>query len=132
MLFRPDLAAKVVLGEKTQTRRVKRPGETAEYDLVGGTGIIAVRSAGGRLKWIAGGTYAVQPGRGKRGIGRLRIVGIYEGRAGEITPEDARAEGFESVEEFAAAWNKINRRPPHRFEDNPEVWVLVFVSLALA
>ena len=127
MLFRPDLSEKVERGEKTQTRRVVRPGEAAEYDLVNGTGIVAVRTASGRLKWIVGGTYANQPGRGKKGVGRIRIVGVYRERLQEIGPEDVKAEGFDSLEDFIAAWNEINPRHPCRFEDDPDVWVLAFI-----
>ena len=113
---------KVLDGSKTQTRRLVRNGEILDV-LPSGN---AVRSASGRLKWVEGRTYAVQPGRGKRQVARIRINYIYRQRLQEITEDDAKAEGFASRDEFAQAWNNIHREPCTRWEDNPLVWVITF------
>ena len=49
-----------------------------------------------RLLWAVGRTYALQPGRGKKAIGRIRITKIVEQTPGESTEADIVAEGFSS------------------------------------
>jgi hypothetical protein len=44
--------------------------------------------------WQVGHSYAIQPGRGKFAVGRLRITSLRLQTLGEITDEDARAEGI--------------------------------------
>ena len=62
MLFKPELAAKIVTGEKTQTRRPVRPGdELYEVEFVNVLGV----THNGRRKWEECSDYAVQYGRGK-------------------------------------------------------------------
>lgn len=85
MIFRPELAAAVLRGDKTQTRRLVRPGEEA-------------------CAYRAGGSYSVQPGRGRKAVGRIVVTHVERRRLGEITHEDAVAEGFASVEAFARYW----------------------------
>lgn len=77
MIFKPQLASKVMSGEKTRTWR---PGEVCRYQV--------------------GKDYAVQPGRGKSAIGRVRVVSIEERTPAMTTPAEAIAEGFESREAF--------------------------------
>jgi uncharacterized protein YhfF len=132
MLFKPHLIEKILMGEKTQTRRIRKPGErlvkTAMIDE------LAVFDQNERLKWRTGGIYAICPGRGKPGLARIRVLDIRKEGVMEISEEDARAEGVEPLHlptgealykpVFAALWNEINRSKP--FGDNPEVWVLTF------
>lgn len=61
MLFKEELAQKILTGEKTQTRRPIKPGE----QLVERDGLKTVLTAGGRVKYQVGRDYAVQYGRGK-------------------------------------------------------------------
>lgn len=71
MIFGRSLLPLVLDGTKTQTRRRSdryRPGRT----------------------------YAVQPGRGKRAIGRIRVLDVRPERLMDITEDDARAEGFKT------------------------------------
>jgi len=63
MLFKEDLAQKILLGEKTQTRRPVKPGET----LVERDGLKTVLTAAGRIKYQVRRDYAVQTKRGKPG-----------------------------------------------------------------
>jgi hypothetical protein len=109
MLFKPELVAKILAGEKTQTRRVVKDGDErwplAEFS---DSPISSVRR-NGRCLWKAGRVYAVQPGRGKHAVARIRITAIrYCERAGDISEADGRAEGFATVEEFRETYARIN------------------------
>ena len=103
-----------------------------------------------RALYIVGRTYAVQPGRGKPAIGRIRITAIRQERLQEIDPRDAAAEGVEIDDPFgkmssgssfdsylaeidrryiagyAELWDSIHTKPGTRWDDNPLVWVLEF------
>jgi hypothetical protein len=61
MLFKEELAQKIIEGVKTQTRRPWNEGETM---ILGDEGFKAVYSAKEKLKWQIGKSYAVQYGRG--------------------------------------------------------------------
>lgn len=158
----------VLDGTKTQTRRVINPNELASCGSV--ADIFAVwRTKDGRpakrqsvrapliileqlynVKWtVAMGywrdkTYAVQPGCGKRAVGRIKLTGIRQERLQDITIEDITAEGlptslctywdqegYKDFDEdeyrflFAELWDSIHRKG-NRWADNPEVWVLEF------
>jgi len=130
----------VLDGTKTQTRKPVKPGDV-------GTGhrwkdgkwleITHIHSAKGYLKWAVndgdpryGYTYAVQPGRGKKAVGRIRITKIRQERLQEINSEDMIAEGFLNVFVFARIWDSLYRKP-YRWEDDPEVWVLEFELLSV-
>jgi hypothetical protein len=128
MLFTPALVAKILAGEKTQTRRVVKPVfERWPIEHVGLRPISSVRR-NGRYLWRVGRVYAVQPGRGKHAVARIRITAIrYCARAGDISEADARAEGFESVAQFREVYAKINgaaalERP---------CWALTFAAVRL-
>lgn len=151
MIFKQ--AQQVVDGRKRQTRRPVKPGEWAFMDVDDPAEILSVIGANGRLKWQVGKTYAAQPGRGKKGIGRTPpIEAIRRERLVEITPEDALAEGVlvdfsewgrwyrlpgeegdwsTAVGAFEYLWNsmyplKAYRYQGFRWRDNPDVWVIVF------
>jgi hypothetical protein len=47
----------------------------------------------GRMHWAKGNTYAIQPGRGKKAVGRIKITSIACERVCDITDEDALMEG---------------------------------------
>jgi hypothetical protein len=53
-----------------------------------------------RPQWRVGQTYAVCPGRGKKGVARILITGIRAESASLISDADAIAEGFDSREAF--------------------------------
>lgn len=61
MQFQDTLIEKIITGEKTQTRRLVKPGEK----LVIRNGWKTVLLPSGRIKWQVGRDYAVQNGRGK-------------------------------------------------------------------
>ncbi|HUV74772.1 MAG TPA: hypothetical protein VMW79_10720 [Anaerolineae bacterium] len=75
-------------------------------------------------------TLPVQPGRGKKSMGRIRITKIRRERLQDIKPEEFRKEGLVSgapimILWFIELWSKMYRKP-YRWEDNPDVWVLEF------
>jgi hypothetical protein len=95
VIFARDLAEKIVRGEKTQTRRL-RHGENS-------TG-----KPGGWVdepcRYKVGRTYAVQPGRGAKSIGRIRILSVTPQAFCDMTKDDVLAEGFQTHSAFAARW----------------------------
>jgi len=95
---------KVMDGSKTQTRRPVKPNDVEIYNRDGGLDAI---KRNGRTIWKVGGTYAVQPGRTAKGIGRILITKIRVERLYKISNADARAEGFSGRDEFARVWKKL-------------------------
>ena len=92
----------VLAGRKTQTRRVVKAGQPC--------------------RWVVGKTYAVQPARTQRAVGRIRITDVRRERLGDITPSDARAEGFDTIDEFVQTWTRLHGR----FDPEVIVWVVTF------
>ena len=158
MLFRPDLAQLILEGRKTQTRRIVKDGD---FPFILLRKVMAVNRRGrliwkvndGTLDWLyeagAGGfnddsrgggcatyrqpTYAVQPGRGKLAVARIRYTAIRSENLGDISWADIVAEGFVRYNGdadslgFRDEWDLINHAPPYRWQDNPAVWALTFV-----
>jgi hypothetical protein len=125
---------KVQSGEKTQTRRVAKAGETAHYwqgwhedaDVV----IRSVKTAKGHQKWSTAGEYPAIPKMYQKAFGRICITAIRLEGLHEIDEHDARAEGVASVEEYKALWESINGKTKGaRWNDNPLVWVIEFMYL---
>lgn len=137
----------VLDGTKKQTRRLVKPGEGFNAFPSGWIKDVRVypdlplpHSMIGKIKWAVGRTYAVQPGRGKKAAGRIRITGIRQERVQDISIQDAIAEGVPeqtatythpvyrslSVAAYAKLWNAIHTKPGETWNDNPSVWVLEF------
>lgn len=95
MNFQPGLAAKVMAGEKTVTRRICNDNPRSPWWLR-------------RCSLKPGRSYAVCPGRGKNAIGRVVVVSVRYSRLGDVDDGEARREGFDSAESFAAAFRQIN------------------------
>lgn len=127
MIFRPELALKVLEGTKTETRRLVRQGDAADVLLTTGE-ILAVRHAG-RVRFRLA-LVAIQPGRGQRGIGWAHVHAIWRETLQGITDAGARSEGCADRQDFARLWDTINKRPGTRWADNPLVWVLVLEGSA--
>lgn len=69
MLFKPELIEKIVAGEKTQTRRPVKAGESlCEVESPHGGYKPPGMFQNNRAKVMVGQDYAVQPGRGKPGV----------------------------------------------------------------
>jgi hypothetical protein len=152
MLFKPDLAEKVLTKEKTQTRRVQLPGDEAIRDETGR--IIGVtrfdRRGRRRLLYGVGLVYAVQPGRGKKALGYATLGQIRDEQVKDISERDAIEEGVVIPEhkrgmvrlphggapvartsyraEFSLLWDSINAKRGYGWNDNPRVWVLTFAE----
>lgn len=135
MQFTPENCELILAGKKTTTRRVIKSDQYA--DAVGGM-VFGVRRDG-KYVWEMGKDYAVQPGRGKRAVARIKILEIRRERLRDCTADDCRAEGLEPDESLSpfmqnvdlldrweALWNSLHDVPGERMRDNPMVWVLRF------
>lgn len=93
MIFAPVLAQRILDGKKTVTRR-------------------RLTHRGGReLRYKVGGVYAIQPGRGKRHIGHIRVtqvsaepLGMLDDHGEGWNAGEVLAEGFASLEAFQRYW----------------------------
>lgn len=120
MIFREDLAQKILDELKRQTRRPVKPGDKAEFawewtesgELIETTEIAAVWR-NNRRHWSVGNTYAIQTGRGKPAIAHFKLLLIRREAVREISYSDAIAEGFETREQFFDVWDSFygNRFP---------------------
>lgn len=105
MIFQPDHAKLIRRAAKTQTRRPVKGERT-----------VTTRRAHGRIKarvqrppetscpYKIGHAYAVQEGAGKPQSARIVVTNTRRERLGDITFEDARAEGFVNRVDFALWW----------------------------
>lgn len=119
MLFRKVLADKILSGQKTQTRRLCKPGENWQiFPPIPAT----VLDKNGRIKWQVGRDYAIQVKRGGNAIGRFRIKDIRREIVAQISEDDAKAEGFDGRNEFFTTWDSINGSD----ETNQYCWVIEF------
>jgi hypothetical protein len=113
---------KVLSGQKTQTRRLARDTDRLWTVEVEDRQPEKVLWRGDRAKWRTGRDYAVQPGRGKKAIGRIRLLDIRYQHLGHVKEVEARAEGYGSLNEFEEAWTRI-----HGYYDAEQpVWALEF------
>ncbi len=93
MLFKPEHIAPILDGSKTQTRRIwKQPRAK----------VGSVHLA--KTKMLS-----------KEYFARLEILDVEQVRLGDITDEDAEAEGYRSALAYLFAFQKINRIPDERF-----------------
>lgn len=84
MIFGPEMLEKVLSGEKTVTRR-----RTSRY--------------------VVGREYAVQPGRGKKHVAHVKVLGVREGRLLEVTRKgEPRREGFRDYGYFFGYWRELH------------------------
>lgn len=87
MIFRPELVEAIRAGRKTETRRPVKPDQPCRY--------------------VVGRTYAVQPGRGKRGVCRIRVIDVRRERVDQIDGPAAHREGFDSRIAFLDYWRGL-------------------------
>lgn len=84
MLFKKQLLAKVMDGSKTQTRR------------------LSART------YKVGRTYGATCRRYQKPQAHIQILQAQQQRLGDITLQDVKAEGFNTLKEFKETWIKIN------------------------
>jgi len=113
---------KVLCRQKHQTRRVVKPHEylVADGDLIK---VEAVAKTRLRTVYEVGKQYAVQPGRGKKGVAYIELTGLREETVADISESDAQAEGFESKADFFATWRNIHGS---NADLQQKIWVLEF------
>lgn len=95
MNFRPELAAKVMAGEKTVTRRLTSTNPNSPW-WKGGCSLKVAKD------------YAVCPGRGKHAIGRAVVTSVALERLRLMSDAEARREGFATGWAFMEAFAEIN------------------------
>lgn len=107
MIFRPELAELIRNRRKTQTRRIRKPGVLCRYE--------------------PGKDYAVQPGRGQKAIDRILVLTVEQQTLGDVTHQEAFAEGFKDVEGFRDYWRALHKIPDGEPTpwDTP-VWAITF------
>jgi hypothetical protein len=108
--FQPALAAKVLAGEKTVTRRLVSVNPRSPWWL-GGTSLVVGRD------------YAVCPGRGKVAIARVVIRSTRQEVLGILSDDEAQREGFACTEAFELAWSTINGGA---YDATARVWRVAF------
>lgn len=109
MNFKPELAAKVMAGEKTVTRRMVSDNPRSPWSRE-------------RCALRPGRTYAVCPGRGKHAIGRVVIQGVNQERLGWLGAGEELLEGFATTYAFQEAWRAINGA----YDPEALVWRVAF------
>ncbi len=116
---------KVVDGTKTQTRRLIKgvnltvdvhgtPGATdsPNFGLLGPIKVVTTET--GRQLYEVGQVLAVQPGRGKPAVARIRITAIRREDVREISDADVEAEGFETRLDFFDVWCDMHDHSFHK------------------
>lgn len=100
---------KVLDGTKTQTRRVVKEGEVGTLAApFNKTTYFNVMNPGGRVKWQVGKSYAAQPGRTQKGVGRIEIISLRREWVELISDYDVRAEGFANKFDFWETWKAMH------------------------
>ena len=95
MNFKPELAAAVMRGDKTVTRRLVSDNPRSPWWR---------EQCGYRVGQVV----AICPGRGKHAIGRAAVVSVDKMTLAVLSSSEAQAEGFRDTAEFERAWAAIN------------------------
>ena len=82
-IFKRHHLRKVLSGDKTQTRRSHK------------------------YTWTIGKTYCIRDRWFSKAQGHIIITRKFKQHLGDISPEDAKKEGFNSIEDFKQEWKKI-------------------------
>ena len=91
MQFSPDLCDLILARKKTVTRRPTKWG--------GWCGCSEMP-----CRYEVGKTYAIQPGRGKKAVGRMLVLSVKRQKLGRLPMSEARAEGFINSHLFVSRW----------------------------
>lgn len=85
-LFKRDSIKKILSGNKTQTRRLHK------------------------RTWKVGKKYAIRDEWFGKPIAYIQITRKFRQRLGDISLQDVKKEGYETFEQFQAAWVHINHK----------------------
>jgi hypothetical protein len=110
--FRPELARALLDGRKTVTRRLTSRNPRSPW-------------WSERCGLSAGDSFAVCPGRGKRAVGRARVLSAVRVPLGRLDEREAAREGFASPQEFERAFTTINGG----YDPHAVVWRIEFELL---
>lgn len=97
-LFKRRHIHKIRQGQKTQTRRTHKH------------------------TWKVDRTYAIRDNYFGKPLGHIKIIRKFQQKLGDISPEDVKKEGYNSLEDFRRAWEEINGKGSW----NPEQTVTVY------
>lgn len=140
---------KVLSGEKVQTRRLMKPSHFVWFGDDSITRarheVVAVKDENNKCRdmYRVGKTYAVQPGRGQKAVGRIRLLNIDLHDVRNMASADVKAEGFTSFYEFMSTWCAMHDKEmtlptehtnwslqqhlhKHGQRDRYQAWVLTF------
>jgi len=73
-------------------------------------------------------TYGAEAGMKMRAVVRdynivdLRIIAVYNQKLGDMSEDDAKREGYRSLDAFRKAWVEI--QPGHGWDPEQDVWVI--------
>jgi hypothetical protein len=108
----------VLSGRKSQTMRLAYAGDYLYDDGEIRRVCETIRSGRGwvtRTRWTVGHTYAIQPERCAAAHGRFRCTYLREVLDPlAVDGAFARAEGFDSVEEYLRVWHELHGRNPRQ------------------
>lgn len=97
-LFKRRNIHKIHEGQKTQTRRTHK------------------------RTWKLGKTYSIRASYFGKPEGHIKVTKKFQQKLGDISPEDVKKEGFNSLEAFRKAWEEINGKGSW----DPEQTVIVY------
>lgn len=103
-LFKRRLIQKVRSGEKTQTRRTHK------------------------RTWKLGKTYSIRASYFGKPEGHIKILKKFKQPLGEISLQDVKKEGFNTLEEFRRAWEEINGKGSWDPEQTVTVYEFKYVE----
>ena len=109
ILFKEESKRKILAGQKWQTRKLwerPRAKEGAEHLI-----------------------YLRPPMTGERPFARIFIKRVWRQRLGDMTEEEARAEGYESIQAFLDQFRQINSRKLQGALEGVQVYAVEFELL---
>lgn len=95
MIFKPDLAQKVMAGEKTVTRRMLSDNPRSPWWRE-------------KCRYRVGQVVAVNPGRGVTNIGHVRLTSVENVKLGFLDDSEAEREGFANLRDFEDVWTSMH------------------------
>lgn len=130
MLFKREMVDAILAGRKTQTRRPLSDNPRSPWWRE-------------RCRFQPGKEFGVQGGRGMRSIRRAVVTAVRQERLGDISNDDAAAEGFEAgfdsdqdrgvvtgwISPREAFWRYIRKIHRGKVDEDTLVWVVEFELL---